>query len=149
MKYFTAVIAILLFSFTVVKAENQKILVKIKSCDNIKVKVINGSECSEEDYISGPCKNQDECFCISPDKKTKWRIVSKVDNKIKLKFKDENGNKIKAPFLNKCLNDYSEDKVVCKIKPKSKLSREIYDFDVKVKGCPNAHDPRIVIKKTR
>lgn len=127
-------------------AEKQTILVKIKSCEKIKIKVINGSECTEEDFIGGACQDLDECLCVSPDKEIKWRIVSKVDNKIKIKFKDEQGNKIKSPFKNKCFEDFKGDKTVCKIKTKPNLNRKFYDFYVKVKGCGNEHDPRIVIK---
>jgi hypothetical protein len=127
-------------------AERQKILVKVKSCDNIKVKVISGSECLEEDFISGPCADVDECICISPEKDIKWRIVSKIDNKIKLKFKDETGKIIKSPFKRKCLDDFENDKVVCKMKTKANMGRPFYDFFVKVKGCETEHDPRIVIR---
>jgi len=127
-------------------AADQKVLVKINSCDDVKIRLIKGSECEENDYLTGHCKNADDCICISSDKSIKWRVVSSIGNQFRLKFKDETGNPIKTPFKNKCLDDFKGDKVVCQLKTKTNLKRPFYDFLVKVKGCENAHDPRIVIR---
>ena len=139
-------VSFFLFHSASAHAKKQTILVKIKSCEKIKIKVINGSECVADDFIGGACKDIDECLCVSPDKEIKWRIVSKIDNKIKIKFKDENGNKIKSPFKNQCCENFNGDKAVCKLKTKPNLNRQYYDFFVKVKGCRNDHDPRIIIR---
>lgn len=119
------------------KSKDQTLSIKIQS-DGCGVVVINDSadNCTAEyGPARGKCQSDGECVCSKKDKRITWKSSQK---EIKIKFHDQN----KTPFNHQCTLESGGDGIIsCKVK-----NQGDFHYDIYVKGCPDFHDPRIIIE---
>jgi len=125
-------ISLFMLSIGSAAAEVISISLSVENC-HLSIMPVGGDRCDRNQ-----CDGIKGCVCANVDDQIEWSFPSHSNKEFKFKFKG-------ASPLKNCGDKFTKQKKKCELK--RTLSRgKHFDYDVKIKSCPEVFDPRIIIK---